>query len=185
MRGSLRTFCGGRVHHLRGRDGVARHDCRYAARLRYLRRDAYSTGGSRRSGAAAWRMGPSLGDSAGGVFREEPVVAPMSPSMRSASLNASRSFPVLPLLLGERDWLPWAPTRAAADPGWPHLSRWPPGGHHRIDRCACSNPPGPWLDKHVGIAESDLNPFRVVMVLLPLHVSAPLQADERLGQRIA
>jgi hypothetical protein len=46
----------GRVRHLRGWSGGSR--CRYAARLRYLRRDASSTRGSRRSGAAAWRMGP-------------------------------------------------------------------------------------------------------------------------------
>jgi hypothetical protein len=65
---------------------------RYAARLRYLRRDASSTRGSRRSGAAAWRMGPPW---TGGVFHEEPVVAPTSPSMRPTSLNASR-FPGAP-----------------------------------------------------------------------------------------
>jgi hypothetical protein len=58
MRGSLRTFCGGRVHHLRGWGGVTRHAAGSAARLRYLRPDASSTRGSRRSGAAAWRMGP-------------------------------------------------------------------------------------------------------------------------------
>jgi hypothetical protein len=36
---------------------------------------------------------------------------------------------VLPLLLGGKDWLPWTPTRAAADPGWPE--REPDAGRDR------------------------------------------------------
>jgi hypothetical protein len=44
----------------------------------------------------------------GGVFHEEPVVAPMSPLMRSASLNASRSCPGVPAA-------PWWEGLAALD----------------------------------------------------------------------
>ncbi len=85
----LMLFCGGRVHHLRGWGGVTRHA------VSTLRGCATSVGMLLRPGGhdvLAPRRGVWVphGDSAGGVFHEEPVVAPMSPSMRSASLNASR-----------------------------------------------------------------------------------------------
>jgi hypothetical protein len=79
----------GSVHHLRGWDGVTRHA------VGTLRGCATSVGMLLRPGGhdvLAPRRGVWVphGDSAGGVVHEEPVVAPMSPSMRSASLNASR-----------------------------------------------------------------------------------------------
>jgi hypothetical protein len=85
MRGALRSLCGGRVRHLRGWGGVTRHA------VGTLRGCATSVGMLLRPGGhdvLAPRRGVWVphGDSAGGVFHEEPIVAPMSPSMRSARL---------------------------------------------------------------------------------------------------
>ncbi len=96
MRGSLRTFVG--VDVTTCADGMALHvtlSVRCAVALP-------PSGCFFDQGVTTfWRRGVAYGspmgnEFAGGVFHEEPVVAPMSPSMRPASLNASRSCPGAP-----------------------------------------------------------------------------------------
>jgi hypothetical protein len=71
-----------------------------------------------------WRRGVAYGSPMEIVPAEFSTRSLSSPPCRPVRVfeRIANHFPVLPLLLGGRDWLPWTPTRAAADPGWPHLS---------------------------------------------------------------
>jgi hypothetical protein len=89
--------------------------CRCAARLRYLRRGCFFDQGV----TTFWRRGVAYGSPMEIVPAGFPRGACRRPHV---ALDAVRVFERIAVMSRCWDWLPWAPTRAAADPGWPHLS---------------------------------------------------------------
>ncbi len=65
-----------------------------------------------------WRRGVAYGSPVEIVPAEFSTRSLSSPPCRPVRVfeRIANYFQVLPLLLGGRDWLPWTPPRAAADP---------------------------------------------------------------------